>query len=231
MTQKTENKSLCCGNCCCCHSPCFCKKIRKLWCVVKDKVFKSYYALKVLGISLILGSMVYYITYFRGHESTLSDTDRYCLNNPNPACDKVRLTLSKKRLVNKQIENRKLTRCMCRNVALYSSQIKNSDFRAGNFYQAYLDGVTISSSDFFKSFFYGAIFKNVVFENSELGGSVFNFADFENTEFKNVNLQSAVFIGARFNNSYYDSKTKLPFSKEQARKKGLFPLSEKINKH
>lgn len=184
------------------------------------KIFKKYYILLALALSLLLGSVLFYLSELRSNELSISPVTIYCLERrDNKVCK--RRSLARKRLQNRQIKKVIFTLCHCRDLRLSNVHISESDLRGGHFYRAVFQNVSFVKTNFFKSSFYGAIFENVVFEESDLGGAIFNFAVLRNVQFKNVDLSSALFIGTRFEDLSYDKATKWPFSKEQIQSMSL----------
>ena len=180
----------------------------------------SYYFLVALLFSVFFGGMLFYLSWSRSGEGSVSPKIISCLKKKDTKkCRRKRL--SGKRLKNKDIKDVAFTRCFCRNLRLRNVDIYNSDFRENDFGRSFLKNVSFLEVNLFKSFFYGAILEDVIFENSDFGGAVFNFATLRNVHFKNMDLRSTLFIGTRFQNVYYDRNTKLPFSEVQASRLGL----------
>ena len=173
-----------------------------------------------LSLLLLMSSSLFYFSRSRWSEKHLTPVALYCLKQDHKAFCQWK-DFSHKRLSNREIKNISLTRSLFKGTWLSHIVIANSDFRQNNYRQAYFYKVSFIDTNMFKSSFYGARFEHVLFQNSQVRGSVFNFADFKNVQFKNMDLSAALFLGARFENSYYDQATKLPFSKEWARKIGL----------
>lgn len=165
----------------------------------------------------------FYFLYSRS--ISIKSKAEYCLENKDPKICKARrsrLSLRGKRLVKRDIEGIIFTRCACQSLSLTDVNIDNSDFREAQMKKASLKRVSFLRSNLFKSSFYGAILNDVIFYNTDLRGVIFNFSTLRNVYFKNIDLRDTLFIGTRFENTYYDKKTKLPFSKEQASRMGLF---------
>ena len=183
---------------------------------------KQYYFLSIFSLSLLSAGMLFYFSSLRSHETNISPVTIYCLENKDTkVCS--RRHLRGKRLYNRNIKETIFTRCFCKDLHLSNVKISNSDFRSNRFNRSSFKNVSFSQVNLFKSSFYGATLENVTFENSDLGGTIFNFATLKNVHFKNIDLHSVIFIGTRFENTYYDSDTKLPFSKEYAKRIGLLP--------
>lgn len=183
---------------------------------------KQYYLLSIFILSLLSSGILFYFSSLRAHESYVSPVTIYCLENKDTkVCS--RRHLRGKRLHNRTIKEAIFTRCFCKDLHLSNVNINNSDFRSNRFNRSSFKNVSFSQVNLFKSSFYGATLENVTFENSDLGGTIFNFATLKNVHFKNIDLHSVIFVGTRFENTYYDSDTKLPFSKEYAKRIGLLP--------
>lgn len=181
---------------------------------------RRYYLLSILVFSFCLGSILFYWSWLRYSEGSLSPVTLYCLENKDTEVCSSRY-LRYRSLKNRKIKDVLFTKCNCRQVYLFNVEVSDSDFRDSRFDRAYMKNTSFVDVDLFKSSFYGAILDNVVFEKSELKGALFNFATVRNVYFKNIDLSSTVFIGTRFENTYYDKDTKLPFSREQASRKGF----------
>ena len=181
---------------------------------------KRYFLLSSLTLSLLFAGMLFYFSLLRSSETNISPVTIYCLENKDTkVCS--RRHLRGRRLYNRTIKEAIFTRCFCKDLHLSNVKVRDSDFRGNQFSRSSFKNVSFFQVNLFKSSFYGATLENVTFENSDLGGAIFNFATLRNVHFKNIDLHSAIFIGTRFENAYYDSNTKLPFSKEQAKKIGL----------
>ncbi len=189
--------------------------------VIACNLYKRYYFLSMLTLSLFVGGgLFYYFPRWMSGESSVSPVTMYCLSRRDTkVC--TRRFLDGKKLHDKNIKEVVFTRCDCRKTHLFSIEVSDSDFRESDFRRAVFNKVSFLNTNLFKSSFYGAILKDVVFDNSQLGGVVFNFATFQNVYFKNVDLSSALFIGASFENVYYAKDVKLPFSEEKANQMGL----------
>ena len=182
--------------------------------------FRRYCLLSILVLSVFLSSILFYLSWLRYSNSRLSPVTLYCLENRDTrVCN--RRYLRYRSLKNRKIKGVLFTRCHCKQVYLFNVEVSDSDFRENLFDRSYIKNSSFVDVDLFKASFYGAILDNVVFEKSDLMGVLFNFATFRNVYFKNTDLSSTVFIGTRFENTYYDKDTKLPFSREQARRMGF----------
>ncbi len=184
------------------------------------KVFKKYYFLSILIFSVLLGTVLFYISGLRHKEVNISPVTIYCLETKDEKICR-RRNLMGKELKNRHIEKIIFTQCFCKDLRLFNVKVNNADFREGHFGRASFSNVSLIRTNFFKSSFYGAILKDVIFEDSNLRGVVFNFAVLRNVQFKNVDMRSAVFIGTRFENVSYDKNTKWPFSIEQLKQMNL----------
>ena len=182
--------------------------------------FNQYHFLGMLIISLFFGGLLFYFSFLRSGENSISPVTMYCLENKDTkVCS--RRYLGGKRLQDREIKEIIFTRCACRDLQLSNIKVSDTDFRGNNFSRAFFKNVSFLNVNLFKSSFYGAILNDVVFQDSDLRGVIFNFVTFHNVYFKNIDLRSSLLIGARFKNSYYDKNTKLPFSKEEAAQVGL----------
>ncbi|MBX2988527.1 MAG: pentapeptide repeat-containing protein [Bdellovibrionaceae bacterium] len=98
-----------------------------------------------------------------------------------------------------------------RHQSLLSTLVLQSRFEDSDFQGARWAGNTVISSHF----------KKLSFRDADLRGMVFRSSRFQEVDFRGADLRDTVFLACDFQESFFDSSTRLPFSRERARALGL----------
>lgn len=111
-------------------------------------------------------------------------------------------------------------------VILMQSTFTEVSARRWNLRGSIVKGVTFDKSILKRWSALGTRFVRVQFINSDLTNSIFTGAHFQETDFINCDLRGAnlaftSLLFANFTHSKFDKKTKLPFSEEEALKRGM----------
>lgn len=114
---------------------------------------------------------------------------------------------------------------------LREMSVTRSTFKDVSCLSCDLTGILLRSCDlsgahFEKSSFRGARLQNTSFRGANLAGADFRaatlaFSDLRETDLRGADLRETVLLGTRFEDARMDESTRLPFSREEAARRGM----------
>lgn len=109
---------------------------------------------------------------------------------------------------------------------IMQTQFEDNKAKNMNLSGSYLKGVSFAESDLQNLLANGTRFMKVSFQNCDLRradfwGSFLFRSDFSGADLRGANLENTSLLLSHFTKAQFNHKTKLPFSKEEAIKKGM----------
>ncbi len=128
-----------------------------------------------------------------------------------------------------------LSHLSLRRSILMQSTIKNSKARVMDIRAADLKSVTFINTDLMNLLATGTRFVNSKFINCNLSGANFWGANLQGTDFSNsdlstANLENVYLLFTNFKGAKFNNRTKLPFSEEEALRRGMIKVEDDLPK-